>query len=593
MNLDLYKHTIYASRTESNLRDELDLLKLISLYDKEGRVDGFDTYYIQQYVDQVCEQTEEGNKLWEDEVEKNAGENNYRKARLIVDLVYYIVGRKWKCNMTKQTRDGLEYIEDNMGHGFYLGFGLNHDSACTMVKEVDGAQELFLLKCREMGVNRDSFVRFCYKELKDDLPNDTIIKKIDQFNNGAYLELPLGISTLSYLLLKDDYLDEWCDLLVNLHFFPVQGSVIHSLNTVEQCIKVWSVLAQKNYTRFKVVAYMLREHMMHLLTKESEYLERNAHNDELVTEDLDYGKLLLKEWDDSFECLCKTLVELWLETFGMDDTVIWFCGHRGRLQGREAKFIEYEKKSINAIENSLTSRLTITSEIIAKANYQTCLYLLKVASNDEMGTSLYKELVNGFCHLTYNGRYIPQMKMEQASLDNMRNIYTCIQKADIDGLRMVITERYPMEGFKVDYNKAYQSCSADSLWLSTLLLQTEKTGDDKYFWMVVENLFRFADYKISLVTDYYFMPFYIAEIIAVQVLKEQKDTFEEMLINRVCNFYFLLRVLTANEGVLSDKNRVRLRDRCYKEWDLEKQLISHQMKEQTDYLDGYVDKVLK
>lgn len=592
VNLDLYKYIIYASRTESNLRDKLELLRFISRYEKEGYVDGFDTSNIQHYVDLVCKEKEDDNSFWEDEVEKDLGDNNYRKAKLVISLVYYLVGRKWACDKKIQSIEDLEYVEDNMGHGFYLGFSLNRDSAHAMVKAVDGTQELFLLKCRAMDVDRDGFMRFCRKELHDDTPNDIIIQKIDQYNNGAYIELPLGLSSLDYFLLKEEYFDEWCDLLVNLHYFPVQGSLVYSLNTVEQCIKVWSLLSKKGYARFKVVAYLLREQMMHLLAKESEYLERNSQTDELEAEDLDYGKRLLKEWNDNFEDTCEKLVELWLKTFGVDETVIWFCGHRGRLQGRPNKFVEYERKVIDAVENSLTPRIKITPEIIAKADYQTFLYLLKIASNGEMESSLYKELVIGFCRLSYNGSYVPQMKMEQASLDYMRDIYSCIQRADIDGLQMIVLERYPMEGFKVDYDKAFQSCSADSLWLSTLLLQTEKTGDEKYYWLVVENLFRFANYNSSPVTDYYFMPFYIAEIVAVQVLKEQKDVYEELLINRVSNLYFLLRILTANEGVLSDKNKEALSIRYHKEWEIEKQLISQQMKEQTDYLDRYVEMVL-
>ena len=592
MNLVFYKRTIYASKTESNLRNELDLLRFVSLYEKKGHADGFDTSYIQHYVDLVGKEIEDGNGLWENEIEKNLGYNDFRKARLIIDLVYYLVGKKWACDESKHTKRGLEYVEDNMGHGFYLGFSLNQDSARARVKEVDGTQELFLLKCRAMDVDRNNFVRFCYKELNDDISNDTIIQKIDQYNNGTYIELPLGLSTLDYFLLKDEYLDEWCDLLVNLHYFPIQGSLIYSLNTVEQCIKVWSLLTKKGYVRFKVVAYLLKEQMMHLLAKESEYLERNAQSDELVAEDLDYGKSLLKDWEGRFEDTCEKLVELWLETFGVEETIIWFCGYRGRLRGRPAKFVEYERKAIDAIENSLTSRVTITPEIIAKADYQTFLYLMKIASNGEKESSLYEELVIGFCRLTYNGRFIPQVKMEQASLDYMRVIYSCMQRADIDGLQMIVLERYPMEGFKVDYDKAFQSCSADSLWLSTLLLQTEKTGDEKYYWQVVENLFRFANYNSSPVTDYYFMPFYIAEIVAVQVLKEQKDVYEEILINRVSNLYFLLRILTANEGVLSDKNKVALGIRYHKEWEIEKQLVSQQMKEQTDYLDRYVEMLL-
>ena len=156
---------------------------------------------------------------------------------------------------------------------------------------------------------------------------------------------------------------------------------------------------------------------------------------------------------------------------------------------------------------------------------------------------------------------------------------------------MMIKERYPIEGFAVDFDKAYRSCSADSLWLSALLLQTETTEDKDFFWQVVEKLYHFANYEKSPVTDYYFMPFYIAEIIAIQIIPDQKDVFEAMMIDRVSNLHFLLRVLTANDGELSEDNKAALKFRCEREWHWEKQLISQQLQEQTDFLDGYVQKV--
>ena len=55
-----------------------------------------------------------------------------------------------------------------------------------------------------------------------------------------------------------------------------------------------------------------------------------------------------------------------------------------------------------------------------------------------------------------------------------------------------------------------------------------------------------------------------------------------MLINRISNLHFLLRVLTANEGVISKENREALRLRCKYEWPLEKELTIKQMQEQTD-----------
>ena len=250
-----------------------------------------------------------------------------------------------------------------------------------------------------------------------------------------------------------------------------------------------------------------------------------------------------------------------------------------RLEGRQRGFIENELKSIELIEQFLTPVITLNHDSVTTADYQTLLYYMKVAMQREEKGEVCRELVERLCHRLYNERYIPQLKLEERTFDILRRIYSCLISSDTDGLSMMIKERYPMEGFVVNYDKAYQSCSADSLWLSVLLLKTETTEDREFFGQVVENLYRFANYEKSIVTDYYFMPFYIGEIIAIQIITDQKYAFESMLIDRVSNLHFVLRVLTANDGELSSANKYSLKYRCDKEWVWEKQLISQQLQE--------------
>ena len=101
-----------------------------------------------------------------------------------------------------------------------------------------------------------------------------------------------------------------------------------------------------------------------------------------------------------------------------------------------------------------------------------------------------------------------------------------------------------------------------------------------------------ADYSRLRANDYYFVAFYLAELVSVQVLKDLKDWFEKALILRVCNLHFVLRVLSANEGDMSSENKELLRERASKEWPLEKELIIQQYKEQTEFLDKYLEKVI-
>ena len=121
---------------------------------------------------------------------------------------------------------------------------------------------------------------------------------------------------------------------------------------------------------------------------------------------------------------------------------------------------------------------------------------------------------------------------------------------------------------------------------------TEEIEDKDYFRSVVNRLAGLARFDKSLFNDNYFVSFYLAELIVLQVLKEEKDAYEQYLITDVCNLYHVLRILSANDGDMSDKNRETLKKRVIAEWEYEKRL-SQQYKEQTEFLDGYLMKVLK
>lgn len=592
MNIKSYKYKLYASLTESNLKSELDLIKAISDYQRDGSIMGISDADIHELVNHILESRPDRNQMQAEEIKRRFNVQGYNECRLILDVVYYLVGRKWSEDKSKHTIKELAFSEENMWHGFYLGFSMSHEELAALANQIDASDELFLLRCRSMTVDRDLFVDFCRQDLGDNHTNDEIISKISHYNDGSYIELPPGVATLSSIILKEDAHDIWTELLCNLRYFPLQGSIIYSLDTIEQCMTVWEILAKKGYGRFKVVAYLLREQMLKLMVKETEMLERNAQSDQLDKADVEYGQNLLKEWNLKSADNTQRLVKLWVEALGVQETAMWFSNETGRLAGRPAKFVEYDTMVMAAIEKCIKPCVEINSQSIDAADYQTLAFYMKVASERGEKSEVYQELVCRFCKLTYNSRYIPQLKLEEQTFDLLRIIYTCILQSRIDGMSMVMSERYQMEGYQVDWDKAFSSCSADSLWFSVLLLQTEMTGDIDCFWRIIDNLFRCASYERSTVTDYYFMPFYIAEIIVVQIIRDQKDKFESMLINRISNLHFALRVLTANEGVLSEGNKEALRLRCKYEWPLEKELTIKQMQEQTDYLERYLEKVI-
>ena len=472
MIIENYKYTQYASKSESNLRDELDLLRAIDAYNKGGNVDGIDKVMVQDLAEWIYKTRPDRNEVSDEKVMEILQTTDYQKAWLMKDFAYYEVGRRWSKNKDVHDLKDLEFIEENMNHGFYLGLEIDRDVLSKLTNMVDATNEMFLLKCRSMEVDRERFVQFCQKELRDDIPNKDIIQKINHYNDGAYIELPLGTRTLGTILLREDAIEIWCSLLINLHYFPIQGSLIYSLKTVEQCLDVWRLLSERNYKRFEVVAYLLREHMMRLMSKEADLLERNAQSDLLSDEDLAYGKQLYALWLDHASKYAEKMTRLWIDTFGVQEIASWYSNMHARVEGRQRGFIENELKWVELIEKFLTPTITLNHDSVTAADYQTLLYFMKVAMQREEKGDVCRELVERLCNLSYNERYIPQLKLEERTFDILRRIYYCLISSDTDGLSMMIKERYPIEGFAVDFDKAYRSCPADSLWLSVLLYGT-------------------------------------------------------------------------------------------------------------------------
>ena len=95
MNIKSYKYKLYASRTESNLKSELDLLKAISDYQRDASIMGISDADIQELVNHILESRPDRNQMQAEEIKRRFNVQGYNECRLILDVVYYLVGRKW------------------------------------------------------------------------------------------------------------------------------------------------------------------------------------------------------------------------------------------------------------------------------------------------------------------------------------------------------------------------------------------------------------------------------------------------------------------------------------------------------------------
>ena len=149
------------------------------------------------------------------------------------------------------------------------------------------------------------------------------------------------------------------------------------------------------------------------------------------------------------------------------------------------------------------------------------------------------------------------------------------------------TYRQTSENGQNHYNNIFRNTMGDSWWLSIMLLMAEETEDVDYYRATTDILLKLVSFDKSLFNEYYFLPLYIAELIVVQVLKGEKNAFENYLITRACNLHHVLRILLANNGKLSEDNKNLLKNRVEAEWQYEKSL-AQQYKQPTDYLEEYL-----
>jgi len=74
------------------------------------------------------------------------------------------------------------------------------------------------------------------------------------------------------------------------------------------------------------------------------------------------------------------------------------------------------------------------------------------------------------------------------------------------------------------------------------------------------------------ISNDYFAPFYVCELLVCHSLKEKKDQFEKKLVTTINDLSFVLRVLSANEGEMDRELKNDLQKRVQNEWGFEKQL---------------------
>lgn len=591
MNLEDYRKRIYSYRSESNLYSELCLLDAIQSHQEERYLQDSQKEEFWKLVSWIDKSKPGLNDIPEDEIGRRFHVRKYEKKSILKDLAFYEVGKIYGKRSDGAKIDDFAFFSEHMEHGFYLSYEVGRQTLSDIVDGFDGRNEDFLNHCRSMNDRREDFVAYCKRVLDDQKSDEELIAMMNPYNAGDYVELPLGVYELSSFLIRDSYYDLYAKLLAKLYYFPLQGALMSLLHRAEDGFAVWEELEKQNLPRIKTVEYLLRDRILKLLGDEPEMLERNSQNEYISEKDRQVGKELLDGWNKRADGLACYLVDLSIKRFGDGETSEWYAKHQAQLAGREPKFVKYALQSLAGVERCLEPRLNLTVEELDGKDLNTLLYYAKVSScADKLDKSFYTALVEKICHHAYNDRYVQALKLDDQSFQTMRNVYRCILKGDVDGIKMMAAIRQSALGYQSDYSSDFRKAMGDSVWLPILMLMTEETENKEYFRQVMSILTAVANYDKASFNDNYYVSYYLAELLVLQVLKDEKDAFERYLIGRVCNLQLVLRILLANNGQMSDENKELLRKRVDAEWEYEK-MLSKQYREQVDVLDGYLKKV--
>ena len=141
------------------------------------------------------------------------------------------------------------------------------------------------------------------------------------------------------------------------------------------------------------------------------------------------------------------------------------------------------------------------------------------------------------------------------------------------------------------YQQRFRCQTGDSYWYSVLMLQREADQSTDKFWTIANMLIAFNEEKHQVPYDCFFLPLYLTELVAIQILPQEKDSFEEQLIETSARTSVALRVLTANGGCLSDRNKKQLQSRLNEEWQVEASNLQRQDARLYDHLIEYISKV--
>lgn len=569
------------------LRLKFQLLDEISKY--EHGEDGLWKAY-EAAIDRLAKQIGEGTltryNLTDDYVMEKYNIEDTLTAYLLCDLAFYQAGKNANAGERKISLESLDEIEENMDAGFFMGYQPPEESLAEMVKALDGKAQQIAFQSRNIDREKGALRRFCetLDAIKDE---DEIISKINLYNDGSYLEIANSVGCLAYMLSRREYWSEFCQLLDTLKYFPLQGGIIKGLrNTAD----MFAVITQATINQGrKSLHYLLREHFYTVICEEASVLKANLSDKRLAKEAKAYIQEVLDEFEKEKAKWIKAVVDIWIHLFGKEEMTVWLTRKRTEAERKQEKYTKRELEIVEMMEGEFS----VTSEDIKDfqledKDFSSLVALASKTDDAEVCKALTMELLKNI----FGEHSYPENRLDEKWFSQVRTIYRCLKKSGLDGMTLLNEVRKPMEGFNVDLGASMRGERQEAYWLAMLLLSLEENPDECLLKQYLDVLFRDTRYSVNSLTDDVFTPYYVAELLVSQVMPRQKDAFEKRLIEEIPYLVFVIRVLTGNQGVMSEDVKNLLGDRIRKEWKLERELLSQNKMVKIGFYDEYVKEYL-
>lgn len=518
-------------------------------------------------------------------VKTHYGVENNAESNLVSEMAFYLAGLKRSEQSYAPNLDFFDEIHEYMDGGFYLGYQPAKEALCQLVESLRGKSLEIAAKSRDIDRQEGALERQCV-ELEKISDEDELIKHINQYNDGSYMELWGAVSCLAGYLISYEMWHEVYLLADISQYSPLQRGLIRMVRSVRDIVALTEQFELDGWR--KSLFYLLRDQWFRVFAEERELLENNYDEDGLSDEDKAYIHGLIREFDAKKKEWIEKGVSIWLKVFGKEEVSVWIADKTAQAERKHEKYGKPELDILELVKGAV--QLTnddIKCFDLADKDLASLLTFAREASEESVADAVIEAIANS----VFGEKSYIDTTLNEKWFENARTIYRCLAVSSYNGQDLLEEHRKPMEGYNVDLGMALRNEKQEAYWLAMLLLSLEENSDTDLFHAYVDMLFKDTRFGVNSLTDDVFTPYYVAEMLVSQVMTSEKDAFEGRLINEVPYLVFVFRVLSANEGTMSEEVRKQLSERIANDWETERKLLSQYNFVNHRFYDEFVEKV--